>query len=46
MGKLKLDERWQTEAYGIIKGDFEKGNRSSIVAPTGARKIGIRNAAI
>ncbi|MCL2859804.1 MAG: DEAD/DEAH box helicase family protein [Oscillospiraceae bacterium] len=41
MGELELDKRWQTEAYEKAKSDFQKGNHSCIVAPTGCGKTPI-----
>ena len=38
MAELKLDPRWQTEAYDQVKSDFEEGNLSCVVAPTGSGK--------
>jgi len=38
---IQLDPRWQEEAYEQIKDDFEKGNRSCIVAPTGCGKTAL-----
>ena len=35
---IELDERYQTEAYEQVKSDFESGNKSCVVFPTGCGK--------
>jgi len=41
---VELDERYQVEAYDQVRNDFEEGNRSCIVLPTGCGKsyIGLK----